>query len=201
VPDKPARPLTPKIDRGKKSTLRLFFAIWPDSLAQEQMGELARGLDLQSICRGRKTRAENIHLTLVFIGEVDPIELETLLEAGHQIEELDIKAFDLVFDGIRYWKHNRIVYATVSALPPELMQLVNSLQFAVSSAGYQVEKRPYVPHVTLMKRASCAALPELSQPVIWRVREWMLVKSEQASGGSVYSPVHRWPLGSPGEAA
>lgn len=134
----------------------------------------------------------------MFIGQVDASELEALLEAGHQTEELGIKAFDLVFDGIRYWKHNRIVYVAVSALPPELMQLVNGLQFAVSDAGYQAEKRPYVPHVTLMKRASCAALPELPGPVIWQVREWMLVKSEQTSGGSVYSPVHRWSLGSPG---
>ncbi|HET7060671.1 MAG TPA: RNA 2',3'-cyclic phosphodiesterase [Nitrosospira sp.] len=198
MPDSSERPLTQKIDRGKKNTLRLFFAIWPDSLGQEQMSGLTRRLDLQSICCGRKTRAENIHLTLVFIGQVDASELEALLEAGHQTEELGIKAFDLVFDGIRYWKHNRIVYVAVSALPPELMQLVNGLQFAVSDAGYQAEKRPYVPHVTLMKRASCAALPELPGPVIWQVREWMLVKSEQTSGGSVYSPVHRWSLGSPG---
>jgi len=158
------------------------------------MAELAQRLHLESLCSGRKTKIENIHLTLVFVGEVDPIKLEALREAGNKTGELGIRAFELVLDGIRYWKHNQIVYATAATITPELVDLVNGLQIAVSAAGFGLENRPYVPHITLMKRASCQALPQLQEPVVWRVREWMLVKSEQTSGGSVYSPVHRWSL-------
>ena len=194
MPDKSTRPLTQKDPRCASRTVRLFFAIWPDNEAQEEMAALAQRLDLESLCGGRKTRPENIHLTLVFIGEVDAIKLKALREAARQTQALGIRGFDLVFDGIRYWKHNQIVYATASVVAPELMHLVTGLQSAVSAAGFGLEDRPYIPHITLMKRASCRALPELPKPVVWPVREWMLVQSEQTSGRSVYSPVHRWSL-------
>jgi 2'-5' RNA ligase len=45
-----------------------------------------------------------------------------------------------------------------------------------------------------MRNARCQTVPELQQPVTWRAREWLLVKSEQTSGGSAYAPVGRWSL-------
>ena len=52
----------------------------------------------------------------------------------------------------------------------------------------------YAPHITLMRNAFCPILPELAEPVAWRVRKWMLVKSEQTGNGSVYTPIRCWPL-------
>lgn len=194
MPDRSTRPVIQKDTRCASRTARLFFAIWPDEMAQEEMARLAQRVDLESRCRGRKTRPENIHLTLVFIGEVDVIKLEALCGAARQTQALGICGFHLVFDSIRYWKHNQIVYATAGVIPPELTHLVTGLQSVVSAAGFGLGDRPYIPHITLMKRASCRGLPELRKPIVWRVGEWMLVKSEQTSGGSVYSPVHRWSL-------
>ena len=34
----------------------------------------------------------------------------------------------------------------------------------------------------------------LVEPIAWPVSEWILVKSEQASDRSVYTPIGRWPL-------
>lgn len=194
MPDNSTRSLTEKDTRAEK-TVRVFFAIWPDNTAQEQMAGLAKQLRLESLCGGRKTKADNIHLTLIFVGDVDAIELETLREAANKVGDTGIRAFDFVIDAIRYWKHNQIVYATTDRVPRELIDLVIALQDALSAAGFSLEQRPYIPHITLMKRASCRTLPELPGPVVWRVREWMLVKSEQTSGGSVYTPLHRWSLG------
>lgn len=191
MPDHPARPL---IKKNSQSTVRLFFAIWPDREVQQEMAESVQQIGLESLCGGRKTRVENIHLTLVFIGEVDADRVEALRQAASQAEKLRIGTFDLVFDSLRYWRHNQIVYASVGNVPQELMHLVNGLQFAVFNAGFALEDRPYAPHVTLVKRASCRALPELPRPLVWQVREWVLVKSDQTSGRSVYSPVHRWSL-------
>ena len=52
-------------------TVRVFFAIWPDNAAQKQLAALAKQLQAESLCGGRKIKPENIHLTLVFVGEVD----------------------------------------------------------------------------------------------------------------------------------
>ncbi|HEX8874615.1 MAG TPA: RNA 2',3'-cyclic phosphodiesterase [Nitrosospira sp.] len=194
MPANSTRRLTEKDTRTAK-TIRVFFAIWPDNAAQEQMAGLARRLRLESLCGGRKTKADNIHLTLVFVGEVDAAGLQTLREAADKIRDTGTRAFDLVVDTVRYWRHNQIVYATTDKVPRELADLVSALQDALSVAGFTPEQRPYIPHITLMKRASCQTLPPLLEPVVWRVREWMLVKSEQTSDGSVYTPLHRWSLG------
>ena len=79
-------------------------------------------------------------------------------------------------------------------IPQELMDLVSALQDALSVAGFSIERRTYSPHITLIRKASCRTLPELAEPIAWRAIEWMLVKSEQTSDGSVYSPIGRWPL-------
>ena len=129
------------------------------------------------------------------MGEVDRGKLVALCRAADGIKGLSTRAFDVVIEEIRYWKHNRIAYATIRKIPQELMGLVNGLQDALTAAGFSIERRAYAPHITLMRKASCQTLPELAEPIAWRVQEWMLVKSEQTSDGSVYSPIGRWPLG------
>ena|SRR5687768_908037 len=183
----------------KQKTVRVFFAVWPDDEAQKQLGELVKRLRLDSLCGGRKTKAENIHLTLVFVGEVDTSQLQTLSRVADEIEASRKRAFDLVVEKICCWKRKNIVHAELSTVPRELMDLVTALQNGLSAAAFSLEQRPYKPHITLMRNASCQTLPELGKritpPIAWRVREWVLVRSEQTSDGSVYVPIGRWSLG------
>ena len=99
-------------------------------------------------------------------------------------------------------KHNRIAYAGTAKVPQGILDLVSSLQSALSAAGFAFDRQAYVPHITLVRKARCPApsielrtgLPELTQPIVWPVREWVLVKSGQANGRSGYHPIGRWPL-------
>lgn len=181
----------PDISEG---TTRVFFAIWPDDAARKQLAGLAEQLRGEALCVGRKTKAENIHLTLVFVGEVGASKLETLCLAADRIKDSGASAFDFAVEEIRYWKRNRILYAATGGIPPKLIDLVSALENALSTAGFTLEQRAYKPHITLMRDASCQTLPELAEPIAWQVREWMLVKSEQTSSGPVYTPIRRWPL-------
>lgn len=175
-------------DEAKK-TARVFFALWPDQRAQEQLGELAQRL--QSACGGRSTRTETIHLTLVFLGEVAISRLDALRRAADAIKA---NGFDLTIDEVRYWKHNRIACAGTRKIPQELLDLVNALQNSLTAAGFSFDQQAYVPHITLVRKAGCHDLPDSVEPIAWRAREWVLVKSEPASGGSVYTSIGRWPL-------
>jgi len=49
-------------------TARLFFAVWPAPEVQRVLGEIARGA--QRECGGRAVSTRNIHLTLVFLGNL-----------------------------------------------------------------------------------------------------------------------------------
>lgn len=129
------------------------------------------------------------------MGEVDSGKLVALCGTVEGIKGSGAHAFDVVIEEVRYWKHNRIAYAAIRRIPQELMDLVDALQDVLAVAGFSIERRAYEPHITLMRKASCQTLPKLAEPIVWRAREWMLVKSEQTSDGSVYSPIGRWPLG------
>lgn len=175
-------------------TVRIFFAIWPDDAAKKQLAMLAERLQAGLLCSGRKTQPENLHLTLVFLGEIDAGKLDALCLAADGAKSR-ARAFDVVIEEIRYWKHNGIAYAAIGKIPRELGELVNALHDALSAAGFSIERaRAYQPHITLMRKASCHALPQLAVPIVWKAREWRLVKSTQTSNGPSYIQIGRWPL-------
>lgn len=185
----------------REETVRVFFAIWPDAAAQKRLAELAE--QLEAVCDGRKVRAENIHLTLVFLGEVSVNRLDALCQVANEVRGAGVQTFDFAIEEVHYWKHNRIAYAGTAKVPQGLLDLVSALQSALSAAGFAFDQQAsYVPHITLVRKARCPApsiklgtgLPELAQPVVWPVREWVLVKSGQANGRSGYTPIGRWPL-------
>lgn len=178
-----------------KDTVRVFFAIWPDAIARKRLLEIAGGLQWNSGFTGRRIKAENIHLTLVFVGNVDKSGLEALCRAAEGIAKLPKRSFELVIQEIGCWKHNRIAYVAPREIPAALKELVGLLQKAIESVGFSTEERAYKPHVTLMRDATCAGLSPRIEPVVWEVREWLLVKSEQTREGVLYSPVARWKLG------
>ena len=185
----------------REETARVFFAIWPNAAAQRRLAELAERLE--AVCDGRKVRAENIHLTLVFLGEVSIDRLDALCQAANEVQGTGVRAFNFAVEEVSYWKHNRIAYAGTAKAPQGLLDLVDALQSALSAAGFAFDQQAsYVPHITLVRKARCPApstelrrgLPELAQPIVWPVREWVLVKSEQANGRLVYLPIGRWSL-------
>ena len=86
---------------------------------------------------GEKYKPENIHLTLVFVGEVDSGKLAALCRAADGIKGSDARAFDVIIEEIRYWKHNRIVYAATRQIPQNLMNLVRCFTGRFSVPGFQ----------------------------------------------------------------
>jgi 2'-5' RNA ligase len=173
--------------------MRVFFAIWPKDAAWRQLCDLSEKLEL--VCGGRRTRAESIHLTLIFLGEMETSQLDALCLAANTVKG---RAFNFIVEGVRYWKFNRVVYAGTGEVPLELFDLVDSLQDTLSANGFSFDHRAFTPHITLVRKVQRYVLPKplisLVEPIVWPVSEWILVKSEQASDRSVYTPIGRWPL-------
>lgn len=77
---------------------RVFFALWP---SVEESGALAAWqVLLKDLCGGRAVRAETLHATLVFIGEIKQARLEALQLAA---QEVVAESFELRFEKARYW--------------------------------------------------------------------------------------------------
>jgi 2'-5' RNA ligase len=174
----------------KPDTARLFFAAWPPPEVQKVLGDVARGL--ASACGGRAVPVRNVHLTLVFLGAV----------RGERVADLEALAatiaapsFRLLVDRCGYWRHNRIVWAGPTRVPEALQTLVAGLESAIAAADFRFDRRPYVPHVTLLRGARrpppAADLP----PVAWSVPRFALVESVARSEGRRYQVLRDWPLG------
>lgn len=150
---------------------------------------------LSKLCGGRAMRADTLHATLVFLGDVEESQLEALQLAA---QEVNGSAFQLALDVARYWGHNHILYAAASNVPTHLMQLVEELEQHLIRHRFRFEKRPYKPHLTLLRHAKCSDAPLPAMPrVVWKVRDFVLVQSVPDENGANYQVLTRFLLNSP----
>lgn len=168
---------------------RLFFALWPDEAVRRRLSLLAEAG--HRACSGRRTRPENIHLTLVFLGEVEDRRIAELQAVAAGVRA---PAFELSIDTFAYWRHNRVAWAGPSETPQPLAQLVAQLEEGLTAAGFGFDRRPFVPHITLIRKALCRETPSLPCPVRWAVEGFVLARSVRIEDGASYQIIGGWPL-------
>ncbi len=194
---------------GGKS--RVFFALWPDRDVRARLHlETQR---LHRLLGGRPTHPDSLHLTLVFVGDVDNGRLPGLANAGARVK---CPPFEMAFDRQACWRHNHIAHLGVARPPEALFELVEQLSYNLGTAGITFDVRPYKPHITLIRKADCARFPSRGdehsnvsasesvgdnpnenpalQPIRWSARDFVLVRSSLRPGGARYEQLGRWPL-------
>ncbi len=98
----------------------------------------------------RWVAAENIHLTLKFLGDVSVTNLNLLTDML-QAEISTHRQFDISVGGSGAFPNTRqprIIWVGVEA-PAELMAIQNGIEAATGRLGYAREERPFSPHLTL----------------------------------------------------
>ena len=177
-----------KIPREK--SVRVFFALWPDEAERTDLA--AWQPNLHKICGGSIMRADTLHATLVFLGDVAPHRLEALQLAAQEVKG---QSFELALDEARYWGHNHIVYAAPRTVSPQLTQLVHDLEQGLTKHRFRFDKREYKPHVTLLRHAQWGdiPLPEMDK-VVWQARSMALVQSAPDEQGANYRVLARFSL-------
>ena len=180
----------PLNNQPEEKSARVFFALWPNEA--ERVALSAWQPLLHGLCGGRAMRADTLHVTLVFLGNVVAHRLEALLLAA---EEVRGAGFDLTFDTARYWGHNHVVYAAPHHVPPQLAQLVDELRRRLVAHRFHFDNQTYKPHATLLRHGkwSDAALPPLPE-IRWQVRDFVLVQSVPDERGASYNVLARIPF-------
>ena len=173
---------------ARPDTLRLFFALWPDDATREALNQAGKWLHQH--WGGRRMRADTLHITLAFLGSTPAAQLDALFACADAVQT---EAFELVLEQAGYWRHNRIGWLGARQTPPQHVELVGTLNAALQAAGYSVDTRPHVPHVTLLRKSAGGEIPECL-PVRWPIREFVLVKSVTESDGAHYEVMRRWAL-------
>jgi 2'-5' RNA ligase len=165
-----------------------FFALWPDTQVRHRLAREASRTDV----RGRLYHPIDLHMTLVFLGQIADEQLRCVEKTADSIRS---ESFDLQVDGVGYWRRPRILWAGPKVTPEPLYQLVNDLKSGLAVCGFEAERRRYKPHITLYRKAA-GSEPRVIEPAIeWSVREFVLAVSgtNNSPGEPRYRILRRWP--------
>ena len=182
--------------------MRLFVAL---EIPGEIRGALAAFLkELRAIAPQAKwVRADNLHATLKFLGEVEPCKLAAVKTALAEIRSP--RAVVLDFRGLGFFpneKRPRVFWAGMEA-SPNLAPLAADVDQALHKLGFPPEERPFTPHLTLA-RFNPPGLPPLLEAAAQQnhsrsfgsltTREFHLIESKLKPTGAEYTNLQSFPF-------
>jgi len=167
--------------------MRLFFAL---NFTPETRARLAA---LRDELRGKSAGGnfsadENLHLTLVFLGECDSLQLAAAKAA---LDSLRFGPIEIKLDSLgRFRREGGDVWWAGLAVNRELLALQRDLSNKLISAGFRLESRKYSPHITLAREVITGAEPWKIEPLCETVRSVALMKSERVRGKLTYTAIY-----------
>ena len=150
---------------------------------------------------------QNLHLTLKFLGDTSPANLERLAEVL-KVEVAAHGAFSMSvgrLDAFPTSRRPRVIWVGLEA-PPALLTLQRGVEAAAAKLGYSPDERPFSPHLTIGRvgqnattmdlQKIHAALEEtkvgnLGTTVVDAVH---IFKSDLRPGGAVYTHLYALPM-------
>jgi 2'-5' RNA ligase len=169
---------------------RLFFALWPGARLTERLTDLQRSW--QALVTGRWLPPEQLHVTLVFLGQVTAERLPELKVLATRVVA---PAVALTLERIEAWRGSRVLCLTPAETHASLEILVKELAAGLASAGFTLETRPFRAHLTLARQVRATERPmNLSSPIRLEAKSFSLAESRFTTGGSTYARLASWPL-------
>ncbi len=184
-----------RLPRSEAATQRLFFALWPSEEVRAALAEVMASLHAR---RAKPVAAENLHITLLFLGSVTA---QTRICAEKIAEGIAGYPFELRLDQIGFWPKSGIVWLGARELPESLAALVRDLHLGITGCRIDLDARPFKAHVTLMRKALVVRRERSHVAVAWRVDDFGLVESKTNPDGSHYQVLTRWRLGADSRGA
>lgn len=190
--------------------MRLFVALDIDRAIRERIHQFVSELRAH-VPEVRFVGPESYHVTLKFLGETGKVE-----EIERQLANVSAAPFDLSFSETGFFptaKNPRVFWAGLHA-GPELAALQSTVESAVNPLGFEREKGPYPPHLTLARAGSgrphnrpgdrtnpkfqnlLERLSNLAQPEFGTMtaREFFLYESKLTPRGAQYVKLRRYAI-------
>lgn len=176
---------------------RLFLALSLPEPVQAALAALA-----QPLPHVRWTPAEQLHVTLRFLGDVDSARIPALLERLYTIQ---VEPFLLPLEGVGAFppkRPPRVLWAGLGNGHPRLHQLRKQVDEALLNAGLDFDVRTFHPHVTLARctdeesggAAQWLRTHQRFEGPAFRVDAFDLMASELRPAGAVHHLIERLPI-------
>lgn len=172
---------------------RLFFALLPNPETRAAIVKATKDLTMMIPHYGKPVRDENLHLTLMFLGDAVPaseqqaaIAAAECVAVGPLTMELDHGA---TFPGSpsTWWLGSRTAF-------PALLELRRQLQSAIVERKVTFDRQRFSPHVTIVRQAQSRLPNTTIKPIRWRCEYFSLMRSPIDTPGGIYETLATWPL-------
>jgi 2'-5' RNA ligase len=179
----------------------LAFELPPDiKEALTEVSRVGKGLPLDL----RWVKQENIHLTVVFMGNVSKDKIgslgETVKTSCARFDPFEVNAGPLGFFGNR--RHPRVLWMGLGGDVHRMGRFRDRLQKKLKPFGIKTEKRPFKPHLTLGRfKKDAHPWPHLDHLIskysdlkgpTCSLKELVLFKSDLKPGGAIYTKLDAW---------
>jgi 2'-5' RNA ligase len=182
----------------------LFIAIPISAEAQRALDTVIRRLAVQVAGGVRWVQPSGIHLTVKFLGNVEPTLVNLIADAMGRAAA-GSSPFRLRLSGLGMFPSDRaprVLWAGVGGDLEALEALQGRIEAEMAALSFPPERRPFSPHLTLgrvrqflprkdegLSRRVSAALRSTSLDTTepWRVETVRLMRSDSAPEGAVYS--------------
>jgi len=187
--------------------LRAFIAVEIPLPIRQAVNSATSDLQKEINSLVRWVPMENMHLTLKFLGDVSPSNVDMLTQMIRAEADL-FHCFDFELNGLGSFpnlKRPRVIYIGIQA-PAMLEALHRGIESASRRLGYESEERGFSPHLTI-GRVKQNIAPAEQQTIrralegtkidslgTARVDSLHLYKSDLQSTGSVYTKLYSAPL-------
>lgn len=134
--------------------MRLFIGVELDDHVKEAAAAIGESLrrEIGQRVDARWVSADNLHITLWFLGEVDESRVESTIGALNR--PFDQVAFDVEISGLGAFPPSgppRVLWLGVSAGSGSLARVHAELTTRLEPIGYEPERRAYSAHLTIAR--------------------------------------------------
>ena len=169
--------------------MRLFIAInFPDEI-KTTVAEIRNNMK-ETALRGNFSFDENLHLTLVFLGECDFQQMKTVKTV---MGDTLFPKFTLMLDKVGHFKRDggHTWWIGLKESKP-LSDLQANLSERLRQKGFMLENRSFTPHITIGREVKMqpGTVQSEMQQVGFNVTSIELMKSERINGKLTYTPVY-----------
>jgi RNA 2',3'-cyclic 3'-phosphodiesterase len=184
------------------TAIRAFIAIDLPAVLRARLDSIIDNLKSVSPGAVRWVPSKNIHLTLKFLGDISPANLQVLSKII-AAETQNCPPFDMEVGGVGAFPNDRrprVVWVGVKA-PSALENLQRSIEAETRRLGYTPEERPFSPHLTIGRvthNAKPQDIRQLSETLVnldtgnlgrVTVEKIFLFRSDLYPSGAVYRPL------------
>ena len=182
--------------------MRVFVAIDLTSEARREIAKFLKNLSKKH-WKVKWEKSEKVHITLAFFAHLDEEKLALLKEVCKKVAS-KTSPFALSFKGLGCFPDfdwPRIIWLGLRGDLKSLVALQQKLRERLKESGFETEKRPFHPHITLgrIKRArgkerreigrQIKALRKIDFKSQWLIDRIVIYESECLPEGSVYKKI------------